>query len=114
MIAHHPNATLEEKQDLELGFTRGEITSHGICSNCINHNDCIYITRASAPIHTCDLYECGETPEPCPAPVVRTENRAEPASGEVVKLGLCVNCDNRTNCGFKKPVSGVWHCEEYY
>lgn len=113
MIEHHLNATLEKKQDIESDFVWREISSQGICTNCMNRNDCNYLARASAPIHTCELYECGDTSEPGMALVTRPGSQAEPVSGEVVKLGLCVNCDNWKSCGFKKPVSGVWHCEEY-
>lgn len=27
--------------------------------------------------------------------------------------GLCVNCDDRFICTFRRPESGVWFCEEY-
>ncbi len=28
-------------------------------------------------------------------------------------LGLCKNCDDRVDCMYPKPESGIWHCEAY-
>ena len=27
--------------------------------------------------------------------------------------GLCVDCENRVSCVFRKREGGTWHCEEY-
>jgi hypothetical protein len=113
MTANQPNAMRQEKKLEELDVFFAEIISQSLCVNCTNLNDCIYLARASAPIHTCELHECADMSKPGLVAVSRPETPGELGSGETGLLGLCVNCDNRESCGFQKPVSGVWHCEEY-
>ena len=37
-----------------------------------------------------------------------------PVAGEPRRFkGLCVNCDDRFICTFRRPESGVWSCEAY-
>ena len=44
------------------------------------------------------------------APAAET---AEPAEQPDQLKGLCVNCEHRLTCTYRRPIGGVWHCEEY-
>jgi hypothetical protein len=48
---------------------------------------------------------------------MKYENAPAPIYTEVEKkvqfTGLCVNCDNKTDCKIRKAEYVIWHCEEY-
>ncbi len=91
---------------------RKEVSSmnvEGLCSTCKNKNTCIFLKNATGPIISCEEFENIET-----SSVLKEKARKEePKDYFELKKGLCVNCENRMDCKFEKPESGVWHCEEY-
>jgi len=47
--------------------------------------------------------------------VNNTKIAGRPLSVKKNKLkGLCGNCDYADTCIYPKPVTGVWHCNEYH
>ena len=52
--------------------------------------------------------ECGQATSPA-TDMAKSAGKAEP---EGLK-GLCVNCEERFDCGYPKSPGGVWHCAEY-
>ncbi|MHC4781304.1 MAG: hypothetical protein ACYTFG_22235, partial [Planctomycetota bacterium] len=56
----------------------------------------------------CEGRECG----PATSPETRPEKSVGTAEPEGLK-GLCVNCEERFDCGYPKSPGGVWHCAEY-
>lgn len=83
----------------------------GLCITCKNVDTCIFLKNSTKPIISCEEFENVETVEKLNEDVkkdveVKFENQN-------LKLGLCANCENRYDCTFEKPESGVWHCEEY-
>ena len=89
------------------------IISKSLCVNCVNRDDCTYLTGAAAPIHSCEMYDYGQSTKTRLVLVSPLGNTVEPHSSDTPLLGLCINCDNRKNCRFEKPAGGVWYCEEY-
>ena len=75
---------------------------------------------SSESVQFCEEYEQAAASQKvgrvkAPAPAVRAGHSGNSPinnPGEPV-LGLCSNCIHRKKCTFHRPVSGVWHCEEY-
>jgi hypothetical protein len=90
----------------------------GLCSTCNNSPTCFH--RASrGPALLCELFDDYVAVSP------RSDGQHTP-SAVFSKLafrgasddssqhgGLCVNCENHSNCWHAKPEGGVWHCEGY-
>ena len=89
------------------------IISKSLCANCINRDDCTYLAGTSAPIHSCEMYDYGQTTKTRLVLLSPPGYTVEPHSSQAPLLGLCINCDNRESCQFEKPAGGVWYCEEY-
>ena len=91
--------------------------NEGICSNCKFVSECQY---SSNGVQFCEEYEVDNPSRNFEDLIGTSEGSVEPEidtksanqSPEKV-LGLCSNCRHRETCGFTKPESGVWHCEEY-
>lgn len=84
-----------------------------LCVNCAHRDGCGF--RGAAPVLQCEEYRC-EGPGCAEVRAVK----AKPASSASRSVqeppdlkGLCVNCDNRFDCGFPRLQGGVWHCQEY-
>jgi len=90
-----------------------EIISRSVCVNCIHRDDCMYIAKAAAPIHTCEMYDYGYEPKTNLVLVPPSQSVTEPDPATIPQTGLCINCENRESCKYEKPAGGVWHCEEY-
>ena len=92
--------------------------NEGICSNCRFAFEC---RHSSEGVQFCQEYELGDpsqnfeknraTPAGAFSPKIEPQNSPGRSSEKV--MGLCSNCLHRETCGFPKPASGVWHCEEY-
>ncbi|MEO0233964.1 MAG: hypothetical protein ABIN39_06225 [candidate division WOR-3 bacterium] len=97
---------IEEKK--ETGLKDFE----GLCVTCKNSKSCIFLQNSTKSIISCEEFENVETT------VEKTkgdlkENFVSKVKGYDLKIGLCANCENKIDCKFEKPESGVWHCEEY-
>lgn len=95
-----------------------ELRRRSLCCTCDHEEDCITVREVVTPVIHCELFECAPvapqagvklcvgTRATAPA---NTPPRQEPEG----LMGLCVNCDNRFDCGIRCQEGGVWHCEEY-
>ncbi len=82
--------------------------SKGLCSTCIHCSDCAFCSDSTAPIFQCEEFESKSA-------AIKTVIK-NPVTVDITDenlKGLCRNCENRKTCTFKKPESGIWHCEEY-
>ncbi|HPQ44248.1 MAG TPA: hypothetical protein PKZ42_08460 [Syntrophales bacterium] len=91
--------------------------NEGICSNCKFVSECQYSLNG---VQFCEEYKLDNPSGNFEVPIGISDGSADPKIDikfanqfpEKV-LGLCSNCRHRETCGFTKPESGVWHCEEY-
>ncbi len=84
-----------------------------LCTNCRHQSACSFLAKTPVPIVSCELYECGP-PEAPRLRVLRTAPAPAAApDGAEAASGLCVNCENRSDCRLPRPAGGVWSCEEY-
>ena len=91
---------------------QGEVK--GLCVNCSNRNSCTLPGLGMESLMHCEEFYC-ETGECAPSTHAQKQLVKEPAVTEPQGLkGLCVNCDERFDCKFKKAPGGVWHCTEYH
>lgn len=92
-----------------------------LCSTCRYSTKCVLKKDPSPGIQFCEEYETGDSPERrrkkgiFPAAPGLAGRYPQGIGEQAVRttLGLCSNCAHRKGCGFPKPESGVWHCEEY-
>lgn len=82
---------------------------YGLCSNCAKNEYCALSNNSGSCKKFCEEYEiAGLRARPAAIPL------PELPDGSFSRVpGLCGNCGNYPKCGFPKPVSGIWHCEEY-
>ncbi len=83
----------------------------GLCSNCNQQENCCICAESDAPVWECELYECSTCKETETSPITTAENNTQ--KQDVHVLGLCLNCEMRSQCALPKPPAGVWYCEEY-
>jgi hypothetical protein len=96
--------------DTESDDSAGHTLPGGICVNCKQSRQCLFLKNTRQPIWFCEMFEKNFTGEPEKS---KTE-LAVPELPETSRLiGLCVTCEKRETCTLPKPESGVWHCEEY-
>lgn len=95
--------TVKERKEVNL------MNVTGLCLTCKNKNTCIFLKNATRPIISCEEFENVETS----TVIKEIITKEEPKEYFELKKGLCANCENRMDCKFEKPASGVWHCEEY-
>lgn len=79
------------------GRTKRKTGLQDLCASCRFANLCVFRSRGREPVKSCSGYM---TPQP------ETAANAEAA-------GLCVSCTIREECRKERPMSGVWHCEDY-
>jgi hypothetical protein len=85
----------------------------GLCSVCKNASTCTYRKDPWHPIWECDEFEC-ESIQVSVFPPIDSPFKSDTEHKSSRKYaGLCVNCENRETCTYRKPEGGVWHCEEY-
>lgn len=95
-IAHQSNVSPAEEIDT------------GLCLNCIHNLNCTLKRYATDKIVACEEYDFeGGTN----LKLHHTPKAESSASAQL--LGLCSNCDIRTQCTLPRGEAGVWHCEEY-
>lgn len=83
---------------------------YGLCSNCAKTGNCALRNNSGSCKMFCEEYEIVNL-RAHPAAMPFPEFPDKPSNRVP---GLCVNCGNYPKCGFPKPISGIWHCEEYY
>ena len=112
--------TMEPGLENQEVMTADTTPKSGLCAICDNSETCTF-PRAGFVVHHCDeLDHSGDRSwqESNPgqlrivnASVPVQEVKAGLADSEF--LGLCATCENRTECVFPKPESGVWSCDEF-
>lgn len=88
----------------------------GLCTTCIHRETCHLRSRSSAPVVFCEEFTPVKPDARTPAAGVGPHLRpVPPPSSERPSewIGLCKNCANRHHCTLRKPLGGVWHCEEF-
>jgi len=70
---------------------------HDLCVSCHFANVCVFCSPEREPVKHCSAYMTRQ-----PETGVDTE-----------AAGLCVSCRLREECRKERPMSGVWHCEDY-
>ena len=90
----------------------------GLCRYCKHSAECLFPRDPEVPVFHCEEFE-DEDEIREPERDVNTKNTVDNKNctagpGSSSKFpGLCSNCAHRDTCVFPKPVSGVWHCDEY-
>ncbi len=83
----------------------------GLCETCMYQQDCSLRSVLEPSVMFCEEFSPEETKR---RPALAAVGFPSPAAPEPVELiGLCKNCANRAHCTLRKPVGGVWHCEEF-
>ncbi len=111
-------ANIENQQKIETSkesrLSPKEFLAASLCANCAHLDGCGLFAEAPSPVLQCELYFCCALPRP---EIVggghEGEAPPEPRRETLHLLGLCANCELRSECRLPKPQSGVWHCEEY-
>ncbi|HDI61009.1 MAG TPA: hypothetical protein ENF48_11775 [Desulfobacteraceae bacterium] len=87
----------------------------GLCATCIHQDTCGLRSRQAAPVVFCEEFT-PTAPGSRTAPAApRLRPVASPPSGQAAEewIGLCKSCANHHHCTLRKPIGGVWHCEEF-
>lgn len=79
----------------------------GLCSTCIHNANCTTRSSSKRNILQCEEFDDRIFQEHNPIIVKEKQNTYSPLKG------LCMNCDLADTCALPKPVTGVWHCNEY-
>ena len=106
---------LEESVSTEIQkITAAEVRVYwGLCSTCREAPTCTYRKDPRQPVWECDEFEY-ETPRmTISAPTDSGVKFTAEYKNAGKHKGLCVNCESRETCTYRKPEGGVWHCEEY-
>lgn len=85
-------------------------TFYGICTTCDHAGECNGSTNKANPVLRCEEFSVHKS---APEKGVAGSRAVRKASHVSELPGLCKNCDKREACSYKKPASGIWHCEEY-
>ena len=90
------------------------VNRKGICITCIHADDCVYMRKSESPVQQCNEFtvSCSQDKPNKPAADAISGVNASESQDELYR-GLCMNCDERSNCGPTKTRAGVWQCEEY-
>ena len=75
-----------------------------LCVSCRFANVCVFCGPGREAIKSCSGYMTNDRDQPQPDTGAYTDTEA---------AGLCVSCTIREECGKERPMSGVWHCEDY-
>lgn len=99
-----PNESLAYKTQTEPA----EKQYNGLCRNCMHNSTCTLKRHPEDAIVACEEYDYTMG--------INLKLHHTPQNEGAVGLhllGLCMNCDSRTDCTLPKAEAGVWHCEEY-
>jgi len=89
----------------------------GLCSTCIHRETCGFGSHNDEPVLFCEEFTPIETSGRKSIAIIAKRLRPvlapdlDEESDEWI--GLCKSCANRQRCILRKPVGGVWHCEEF-
>ncbi len=87
---------------------------YGLCSNCSNVYDCVFLHNTDQVIFQCEEYIAVKVEKTCESgDVLKKSSSFKNLCISVKYKGLCINCENRESCGLSSTEGGVWHCEEY-
>lgn len=81
----------------------------GLCSTCGYSDGCTLRNTPEWPVLFCEEFDSSIPGMTSDYPVT-FQSMANAPDGYI---GLCMNCDNRDECRFRKPEGGIWNCEEY-
>jgi len=77
--------------------TRKKTGLQDLCVSCQFANVCVFCNPGREPVKRCSGH--------------MTQKPDTGADTEAA--GLCVSCTIREECRKERPMSGVWHCEDY-
>ena len=109
------NPEIEESASTEIKkIAMVEVREYrGLCSVCKETSTCTYRRDPWQPVWQCDEFEC-ESIQVSTFPPIDSPFKSDAAYESSGKYkGLCLNCENRETCTYRKPEGGVWHCDEY-
>jgi hypothetical protein len=82
--------------------TKPKTALQDLCGSCRFANVCVFCGAGHEPVKSCSGY------------MTTDRDRSQPDTGAGTEAaGLCVSCTIREECGNERPMSGVWHCEDY-
>jgi len=73
-----------------------------LCVRCRFADRCVFCTPLREAVDRCSGFMAG-----------RSERSQLFVDAETEATGLCANCSLRAKCNRERPMSGVWHCEDY-
>lgn len=85
----------------------------GLCSICAKSSTCTYRREPLQPVWECDDFEIETISVNISAPTASPLKSIAEDKDPGRYAGLCVNCEHRETCTYRRPEGGVWHCEEY-
>ncbi|MCK4657314.1 MAG: hypothetical protein KAT85_09775 [candidate division Zixibacteria bacterium] len=83
----------------------------GLCVTCEHAPTCVFAQSGIQPVVFCEEYDEEQVVNAGTTNMLHRQNRQEEPDFSL--KGLCVNCANRKDCTHRKPVTGIWHCEDY-
>ena len=83
----------------------------GVCTTCRHLERCLFVKAARQAIWECEEFDgTGAAVSSMARPI----KQSRPANlGEGQAEGLCMNCEVRTSCTYRKPGVTVVECENY-
>ncbi len=104
-------ASKQRDAETELPENRGalEVRYYGLCSTCNHSGGCTLQKDPESPVLFCEEFDSSSHKETVYRPVQVVLPLKPPEEAQ----GLCINCDKRAECSFKKREGGVWSCDEY-
>jgi hypothetical protein len=86
----------------------------GICATCNHVRTCLFQQASHHPVWYCDEFDDTNSSSASEQPAaVAVPKPADHYFGEAIRVGLCVNCEARTGCSYRKPGVTVVECENY-
>jgi hypothetical protein len=84
----------------------------GICATCNHSATCLFLQATRRAVWFCDEFDAtgSAAPQLADAPLPKPSERY---FGEAIAVGLCVSCDARQDCGYRKPGVTIAHCENF-
>lgn len=95
-------------------------TFQGLCSTCNSVPTCVLFKHGKRSVIYCELFD-----DYVPPPAIieintdvsmtsDTPEGLEPRNTGLINTeGLCLDCENRETCMYRKREGGTWQCEEY-
>ncbi len=77
--------------------TRKKTRLQDLCVSCRFANVCVFCSPGREPVKGCSGHMALEAD----------------TGADTETVGLCVSCGLREECRKERPMSGVWHCEDY-